>query len=390
MRVALLLFALFLLVSSVQITKVTSVLPGNIRKYTVVGDPTLASPNGIAAWGVNYAWSKQGNQSAQAALDAAKFAFATPALSAGQDLSFYFGFLDVNAKVNFTASTASISGALGEVAASIYSIFVWYEGNGQPGFQYSLGENVWDCTPGPLDCVDTSLVISLQSLTWSPIQYNNYSCPDPTIYAPDCQVYVFSTTGSSGANQVIQFALKLASQPVFIDAVEVTPDYGKIDITISYPWSTTNAKANANVGLIGAAAGKAVSGSAQIAQIDNRNAIVFAGTGAHAYFSWDGTAQVDTSSGTVYVQTISGQDIINYNCSLLCGPVITSLKLEAAVLKALGWQTELVIFTWAQNQPGSVVWDPVMGKADSGANIGSASLAFVAGSLVTLVISALF
>jgi len=332
-------------------------------------------------------------------IDACQITYVTPAEPTNPTgfVGFYFGFFGASASWNATTQIGKIAVALAEVAAYISDIFVWYEKNGQAGFQPVLGNDYWDCTAAaaaspPYDCFDPTYTIQLKSLTWSPITATPMSCP--TGYNSKCQIYSFSTSGSLNGATVITITLRIASQAVLINNVQVTPQYGEFDITISYPWTTTPGitDPNAHVGLSVGAAGQALALNGQIAQVDGDNALAFQGSASaqYTYFSWDGASTVDSQGSQVYFQGISAAAILAYNCSkctLIGSVVVAALKLYVGALELTGWKANLISFSWIEPKPTTVFWDPKVGTSaslgtGSGACVSQVSLVFVAGALL--------
>jgi len=298
--------------------------------------------------------------------------------------------------VDTGASTSSISGAFAEVAAGFSQIFVWFDGDGTPGFQYVLGSDV-DCTaadvPATSDCIDPAGTIALTSLTWTTFSLTNLSCAGGN-YQANCQVYSFTTTGSLGGQSVATFTFNLATEPVLVNNVKVGPDYGKIDVTINYPWTgkTFTRSTSPHVGLLAVAGGKAAAGTASLSQQSSGSTFSWAGTaGINTFFSWASQATINSAQSTVYVAGISNADLTNFNCNsqtqgaLYCTGAairVTVLKAIAALYAFGGWDVRLIWFTWADDKPVSVFWDPQVGGQQSGAGFNSVSVYGVIASVV--------
>jgi hypothetical protein len=385
-----LVFALICLVSadpqvSIQAVSGSEVNTGTKREYTIVASPSFAAPDAFAVRGVKISVSNQNVK-----VDAAQVGFSNPALSSSSNLGFYFGKFSADASISSSAgpNIVPVSGALAEIGAIFTVVFVWLDNNGQPGFQAIFP---WDCNSAAAnqDCIVSAYDLALNNLTWSTISHANYSCPAASGYTSDCQVHVFSTSGSYQGSSVITFDLKLASQPVLVDQVEVTPDYGEIDITINYPWAAMGVtQSTAHVGLAMASAGKAAHFTGTISQVNNKNAYVFDGSGASTYIAWNGSATVGSSQSPVYVQGISGSEITGYTCPITCSLAaritLAAYQVAVSVWQNLGWQVQITFFSWQDNQPASVFWDPSIGTSTSLGSVQSAPLAFVAGSALLL------
>lgn len=188
---------------------------------------------------------------------------------------------------------------------------------------------------------------------------------------------------------MITIKLTLASQKVNFQqtatvggsTIEIGPDVAKFDIEITYPWAGRPLidRSTSNVALLAGAAGKA--GSAVVAGgvWRGKSASVWYGDGGKAaVLSWDGTATVKTQSNPtgsdepVYVQGISGESLLAYNCTqtpagcvLEDYTVVLGWQILAGTLKLLGWTPELAILSWDVPGPTQVVHDPVYGTAAS-------------------------
>jgi len=375
--------------SSLQIAAVTQAELGEVRTFKVTASPTIANPNGFSLVGAKATLNGSGGV-ISANLNIGKFAITNPALVGQSTVGFYFGVLAASANVDTGASTSSISGAFAEVAAGFSQIFVWFDGDGTPGLQYVLGSDV-DCTsagfPATSDCIDPAGKIDLSSLTWSTFSKTNQSCGGGN-YQADCQVYSFTTTGSLSGQSIAVFTFKLASEPVLVNNIKIGPDYGKIDVTINYPWTgkTFTRSTPPRVGLLAVAAGKAAVGIASLTKLASGATFSWAGTaGINTFFSWEGTATVNSGQSTVYVAGISGADLDNFKCdsnvkgALYCAAAairVGFLQVYAKLYAFTGWDVRLIWFTWADEKPTTVFWDPALGatpQATSGAGFTSVS-----------------
>jgi len=274
------------------------------------------------------------------------------------------------------------------------SIFVYYNRDGVAGFQpdYTTAAT-FDCsTPGTGDCLDVSLLISLSSLNWTQISAQKFACPSG--FPVNCSVYVFSTTGYQAAvstnTPVITFTLKLATHPLRVDNVLITPEYSKIDVSVWYPWANSGANANASVGLHFVGAGRVAGGilnnvtSTVIGGVQRTGLFFNASASASAAFAWDGTANVKVGSQSavvsgVVVHGITGDAVLglSFPFSAIASCAITykqvacqayynlllDYHLDVSTWQAFsGWKVQYLFFSWADLQPTSVEWDPVVGN----------------------------
>jgi len=277
---------------------------------------------------------------------------------------------------NGVVSTAG-KAAWAEMVAGFNFIFLFQDRNGVPGFQYNLGDPVFDCSQNNgYDCIINGSPIDLkQDVSWSAISIASTACPPG--YNANCSVTTFTTTGTLSADgtTVFQIVQTIANQKIIITANghTVGPDYAKIDFTVTYPWASAskNQTANKAVACIGIAgyAGGSAGGAAFVGVFQTRPALVFSGSsGKVAIFGWDPIATVDGVTQNVYVDTISGQEILNYKCPgilSICPAIIAGWQVAAAVVQAIGWNVEIIFLS--SPGAGSSTWeyDPTYGAADS-------------------------
>jgi len=368
----LILLALFLALA-VADPQVTVVAVANIDNHvytqlTVAESPSADAPDLISVKGARYNLS----DTTDPTVEAAAFTVQTPAT--GNSLGLYFGYFAAEAEFNITAKSASFSASLVELATSFYYLFVYYNNDGQPGFQYTIGNSLTCDLLFPVagqDCIDWSNSIQLSSLTWNPIAVNKIACPSG--YSASCNIYEFVLTDTT---LYTSFTYKIASQPVFIDSYLVTPDYAKLDISISYPWSSPPSplllQANPQLGLLGATGGKTASLAATIAKASGgattgNPGVVFTASGKVGAFSWDTTATVTaqkkrTTDSTVYFDVVYGQNLTDYTGANV---LLLLLKADVGALELLGWKVAFLLFSWDAVEPSNVLWDPTQGLSES-------------------------
>jgi hypothetical protein len=359
---------------------------GFYRQLTVSANPSLTDLLAGTATGVSVAAigaQAQGNgQAGSAQVDVAGFKFKNPSdLSDGADnkaLLFYFGYLGISGTWDSTTATASLSGAAAEIAASWETVFAYYDNDGAPGFQWTLGKDFLDCPKATIekfDCVDPAGSIDLKNITWNGIAVTNTSCP-AGYDNPACRVYALNTSSADGS---VIFTLRLASEPVLINNVLVKPNYGKIDVTINYPWAskTLQNAAAAKVGIVAYTAGRAASGSADVQAVDGKAAVQYVVEDKSAYFSWDAQAEITGSNGgKVYADYHSGASVAALNCGNIILPTcglasyaVFSLQIRQAWMAAFKWNTEMLIFSWNELRPVQVMWDPAIGLTEGNAGV---------------------
>jgi hypothetical protein len=290
---------------------------------------------------------------------------------------------------NNETKTASVVGAVAEIATSITSIAVWYDRDSVPGFQWDVVDpakryDIYNClaTTTTYDCVDTNGFIDVRDLTWTPINRTETKCTDAVPggnYNANCTILTFNTTGQLTTNDVMTITARIASQPITINGVLHTPDKTEFDVRIMYPWAAKTIRdvTTAKLAIVALHAGKvAVGGAAATVTGTGTASLTFAaGTGKAAYFGYSSTATIAGASTTVTTQTITGAQIKAATCPLLspCAGTNTAalsffLGLYATSLELLGWHSQLTIHSFASVQPLDVFWDPSLGfDAKSGA-----------------------
>jgi len=300
------------------------------------------------------------------------------------------------------------------------SIFPYYDFDGTAGFQYTLGADP-TCPPftgtPTTDCFFVNDVIKLSSLTWSAMTVTNYSCPSG--YDSRCQVYAFSTNGQmiGASSTVMLLTYYVATHAVIVTtsqgaSVSVTPDKGKLDITINYPFANrvmTNPTISAmspGVSLLVLGAGRAGTGGVSFtAQAgSNSSTVTFAAASGHAtVFRWDQNAQVNSASAAVQVSMWNMAQILAFNCSapgVNCTVagffLITEFKIAVALAAFGGWDSRVVVFSWPTvGATGSVYWDPSMESTTTTTattpNPPGSSAGFISTfSLIALIVAMLF
>lgn len=130
----------------------------------------------------------------------------------------------------------------------------------------------------------------------------------------------------------------------------------------------TGSQSVAHIGIVLYAGGTAGS-TTFVGYFQNRQALIFSGSnGKSAIFGWDPTAQLDGAANDVVLVTISGDQILNYNCPLACinSPIILGWKIAAGLVKAQNWASE-IMFLSATGPAGVTTWayDPTFGVIDN-------------------------
>jgi len=244
------------------------------------------------------------------------------------------------------------------------------------GFQYDVNLGPLFCndtnyvgSTTKQDCVDGNGVINLNSLTWPAITITNLSCSSLPGYSSNCTITTFTATDTSN---VASFVLQIASQPVFLDASSLKPDYGKISLVINYPWSSKTNLINpsiARVLLLAGTEAQAAAGAATFSSIQGDPAVSLTAVGGKTgFFSWTGTAVINSvPNAPVYVTSISDKTLNNVDMSkvsLLSAQFWLLTYLRAVVIPFWALQsysTTFIFFSWDIAQPQTITWDPKVG-----------------------------
>jgi hypothetical protein len=371
-----------------------------LRAFAAVTTPALSTfgppstVTGIALAGVGVQAATNGIIT-NARVDIAGLKFKTPAdTSDGTDasLSLYFGYLGATGTWDSNLKTGGVTGVLAEIATSLSSIMVWYDRNGQAGFQWDLAAqvNIYDCaTGGTNDCVDLQGAISMKDLTWTFIERNVTNCSAVASgYNENCTIHTLQTKGRKpvvGSSTVITITARTASQPIMINGILHTPDKAKFDVQIDYPWgdytllTALKDAPKAKLALVAFHAGKVAAGAAvaTIAQGAVKGLAWGAAGGKAAYFSYASTATIDASSTTITTKTVAGAEVLAAPCATgspcatsLTGIILLALKASVTWLQGFGWSTQMTIHAFSSEHPLSIFWDPEVGVTGYSASAG--------------------
>jgi len=336
-------------------------------------------------------------------VDAAGIRFKTPAdtSDATPSMSFYFGYLGLGGTWNAGTSTTAVVGAAAEVLASISDLFVYYDNDGVSGFQWDITQtdvtkrydifNVATGKTSGYDAVDPKGIIALPNLTWTNIVHSVVNCSvvlPAGNYHPHCEIHSLFTNGSltGVAVPVIQFTIRIASQPVLINGVRHGPDLAKFDVVVNYPYSSfsLSSPSTAKLAFVNYAAGKSANFVATAVSNAGQDSFTFASTDgkAHASYQYQANVDVDGASQPVTTQVITGAEVLAFSCALTSPCFLTTtqayhinLFATATWLQGLGWKPSLAVHSLGTGaMPTKVMWDPQVGAGPSG----TASSAMVA------------
>jgi len=268
----------------------------------------------------------------------------------------------------------------------VSTIFLYENRNSVDGFQYALGDPVFNCAEPSTayDCVIKDSAIDIKdNITFTNLAWTASSCASKglTGYSDNCTIYEINSVGSYLGNVVLELTLTLASQKVLvgpeINNNEIGPDFGKVDIRIKYPWVDKMQAGNKDKGHVALAlyaAGRAGGGSVKAASYRDKSALVWsADTYRSAVFTWSGNADIKSTIGDTtsesYAVFISDQAVLDFqlcynildiNC-VISYFIISAWKWHMNAMKILGWSTQVVILSWKGVGADDVFYDPGLG-----------------------------
>jgi hypothetical protein len=346
------------------------------------GPPSTVTGISAAAIGVQAATN---GTIGAANVDVAGFKFKNPAdTSDGANnaaLSVYYGYLGVTGVWNNKTQTGAIAGAFLEIVSAISSIQVYYDRDGQPGFQWDLSKtqnDIYVCGAGSFDCIDTKGNIGVTSLIWGDIDRAVLNCSAVVSgggYDDNCTIQTFTTSGAltAGGAPVLTIVARTASQPIEVNGVLITPLKVKFDVDVSVPWTNLTQlsdAANAKIALVFVHAGKSGKGDAIASTTGSGtnvvSSLVFNGDkGYAAYYGYKSSATVDGNSATVYSEAITGDQILGFKGTGITALVVAVLSIYIKFYQAFGWVVSLSIHSFDQKHPTTINWDPEVGMTNA-------------------------
>jgi hypothetical protein len=350
--------------------------PGDFRALDIQKDAVTQS---ITIAGVSYKRLPSGEVDYESKLDAA--AFKAQLGSKNHDLAWYYG----SAQATFTGDwqnggkdfMATVDATLGEVIVGVQSIAVYEDHDGQAGFQWALGQKLV-CPPDSADpnkdCLVDGTGISTQDVDWT-VAYTTSPCPSGDGYESTCQAFNVTTTGkwspllSLETYDVFTANLYLSSQQVKVGENEVGPKKAKCDWIIQYPWAAFQNKINdqnAHLTTVSYIGGKSSHYSATVQSGDD--GVGFSNNGVTTYAVFSSSSSVDTKDSTTHWISISGEDILNYKLGIDATSVIIAIyQVVFKIWKAFGWSFQVIFFSWNENKPVTVFYDPAFGQTEGSA-----------------------
>jgi len=341
--------------------------------------------NSISLAGVKASLSADGTHAVSGNQDAAAFKFVaagsgstTPQVAIGHTI------LSASASVSWAPTPQGgsliypVPDSWAETMAGFNNLILYKEGNGVPGLQYDIGDNVWDCTvSNGKDCFLPNSNIDLtKDVIWSPLSSTSLPCPPSTGYSSNCSIWKISSTASlvQSGTSVLKITLKLASQNVLTisstnQSSQIGPDILKFDLNITYPWDDkAQNKSIGKVALGGYAGGKALTGISN-GSYQSKQAWIFPGdNGKSAVLAFDASATADGIVKSTNLFGISGAAITASNNSIqnsLSLAVTTQWKSSIALASPAGWLSQLFFLSWDLAGPTLLDYDPVVGSTDS-------------------------
>jgi len=254
-----------------------------------------------------------------------------------------------------------------------------YQNNdGVAGFQFSLGQQYIVCPTGKTVNYDCILEYTSfpNDVSWDSIQKNVQSCPSG--YPANCTVITLNITGTAPDGSTITITTVIASLPVRYGGVKIVPELAKITLTLNLVAQGSNIY----YAILGVAAGKSQSGSANVVKTPGgvATSVEFASTtGSTFAVSWVGdfgsstpsSKRTATASSNVVVQSVSATDIQNYlsncissplSCSGISYLMISALGAIDDFYEAFGWNIEYLFYSFPVDQLSYVYWDPCVGE----------------------------
>jgi len=287
--------------------------------------------------------------------------------------AYYIGVYSGSLVAPANLAIASVAGATHEITAAFQSLFIYYNNDAEPGFQYAsqvapLSRCV-NLLPTQGDCVDSRDVIDLSTLTWATIKTTVGSCPNGQFsdLFSQCKVWTTILVGSLNGTTVIELTSTTASHPVRITTVTgenayIKPGAQKIDVVIYYPWAQRKSTlANPQVGLAVWSAGLALQeptiGPDSITYFNNQLVASF-GWNQMSYL-YNGPVKTSTQPSQVYHQNFTGMDVLLFRCNGVSW--CTALQSRERTYAANGWRSNLIFFSWGNIANGDVImWDPTV------------------------------
>eukprot|EP01130_Rhizamoeba_saxonica_P001672 TRINITY_DN11543_c0_g1_i1.p1 TRINITY_DN11543_c0_g1~~TRINITY_DN11543_c0_g1_i1.p1 ORF type:complete len:413 (+),score=80.13 TRINITY_DN11543_c0_g1_i1:50-1288(+) len=353
-----------IIASSQDIEKSQSQTNTELRSFNTATHP-WNEINKFEALGVLIDWTDDTSISeGDIDLDVAAFSVETPRYN--QYLNYYYAKSDTSVSWDLEAEQGESGTVNTEILAGLQDVFIYYDKNDQNGFQFELGDDVWDCSVEGIDCIDSGGSIGVSEMSWLPMTVSEVDCPfaGSGKYSADCKVYVIEARDTQ---DILRVTFKLANQHLKYDDIDLGHDSAKIDIEIRYPWNSQTLldPENAKVGISFFTAGKSETKGTSV----SNEKVSFRSEKGTTAFSWVNHALVDNVETKVYSNTISGQEILDFECRLNCGLVeaiyIGVFQLVVGLYKGFKWDTQLLHFSWSETHPSVIVWDPEIGNLES-------------------------
>jgi len=235
-----------------------------------------------------------------------------------------------------------------------------------------------DCSLGTdYDCVRTEagFYFDLKTLEWDPISQATINCTADLVDPSEGEQCAITVWTMKTSDDMVIFDLKTTTHPVTLGDRYLDPDSSKIDVSINFDWTGKTCD-NCKIGLVGATAGKMVTGSLSfnVSDDDGSTTTNFeASGGISAYMSWESNAAITGVTSTVYYTAVKYSDLDAWVCGVLqstnnclapTGLLNIAWKFALGVWQAFGWDGTVLVFSWSDIKPTSVFWDPTIGGND--------------------------
>jgi len=344
-------------------------LPGDqtVTALSVEASPSISFPDAILVKAAALTVDQVATSSFAASAEGFAFGTETPDYNSGSSVAYYFAYASASGTASLATGQTHIQAAFVELIAAFFGVFAWVEVDGTDGFSWDGTTDFLDPNSGGDYIVE---YLGMETLSWNYIDIVEDDCSTLPGAVGTCSVYTFtsSTTDTSNGGPVVQFDMRIASQPVLVGANDITPDVTKVDVSINYPWGAACSAVDCQLGIWAAAAGLAASGSidSSFSGATGSGAVEFQGDTA-GYFSWVADATVASGTSTIVTNSVSSDDILAITPNILTayGILIASLQFYIGVWNAFSWQVNFYFFSTTDIEPASFVWDPKLGLSSA-------------------------
>jgi len=306
--------------------------------------------------------------------DAASFRFVTPAFvdpnvtNYETQLTQYFAYFTAREQIIQTdmGRVDKIDAAFFQQAFRIFDIFIYVNKDGVPGYQFSFANPINLCVGGNPNADCLLAMYGLSNATQ--VFWNNLAFSKVTLTYQGTNFNIYSLTAST-TDGVFTYTFHVVEHTAIVNGKTITPDFTKIDIRIQYfnnalftPPAYVTATPAAAVGIFAISVGSVAAASFIGGVAANTHQF---GIGkVTGFFAWEAAAitsaqGVINGTSTVYF-TILSAAAIQAATQVSLGQ-LGFLKVVVGVYAVFGWALDLYWFSWAEQQPSDIMWDPTFG-----------------------------